>query len=137
VVIGFVFSTTYILLTTPLTGLVELSGLLQILPAALVASLFAPVVSLFLVAFARNKLEGFALMKGAGVVLLGPLGSFFVDGGAQYLFGILPTFWSLRAFVASLEHEPYAGYITVGIAYNLLLIGILYRRYQVEFARSM
>ena len=134
--IGFVFSTIYILLTTPLTGLVHIDSVWQILPPALVASMFAPVVTLFLIAFAKNKLEGFALMKGVGIVLLGPIASFFIAGTAQYLLGFLPTYWSLRSFVAALAGEPYAGYFAVGVIYNLLLTALLYRRYQVQFAKS-
>jgi fluoroquinolone transport system permease protein len=134
--VGFVFSTAYILLTTPLSGLVNLDSVWDILLPSVVAALFAPVVTLFLVTFAKNKLEGFALMKAAGIVLLGPIASFFIAGPAQYLFGILPTFWSLHAFVAALAHEPYALYLAVGAAYNLLLIGVLYRRYQEQFVHA-
>jgi fluoroquinolone transport system permease protein len=134
--VGFVLSAAYILLTTPLAGLASLDSIWQVLPPALVAAPFAPVVTLFLVAFAKNKLEGFALMKGAGMVLLGPIASFFVVGGVQYLFGILLTFWSLRSFVSALASEPYAVYFAIGVAYNLLLIMSLYHRYQVQFAQS-
>jgi fluoroquinolone transport system permease protein len=136
-IIGLVFSTVYILITTPLTGLVTIESVWQILPSALVASLFAPVVTLFLVAFAKNKLEGFALMKGAGIVLLGPIASFFIIGDVQYLFGVLPTFWALRSFVLSLQGEPYAVYFAIGVVYNSLLIAVLYNRYQGQFTRSL
>jgi fluoroquinolone transport system permease protein len=134
--IAFAFSSAYILLTTPLAGLVVINNLRAMVLPALTAALFAPVISLALVAFARNKLEGFALMKGIGVVLLGPLVSFFVEGTAQWLFGILPTFWPLRAFVAALDSEAFVGYAIVGIAYHLLLIAVLYHRYQSQFDSS-
>lgn len=133
---GFGFSTVYILLTTPLTGLLRIENLWLIVPSALVASLFAPVVTLFLVSFAKNKLEGFALMKGAGIVLIGPIASFFVAGTAQYLFGILPTFWSLRAFVSALANAPFGTFILIGSAFNLALLVLLYRRYMAQFAKS-
>jgi fluoroquinolone transport system permease protein len=135
--IAFLFSTVYILITTPLSGLVKIENGFQILIPALLASLFAPVVTLFLAAFARNKLEGFALIKGAGVVLLGPLMSFFMVGAAQYLFGLLPTFWAVHAFVAALNQESYLVYVVIGLIYNSLLIALLYRRYHAQFMSSL
>lgn len=134
--VSFVLSALYIVITVPLTGLIRLEHPLQIVLPALLSALFAPVVTLFLVAFAKNKLEGFALMKGAGLILLGPMASFFVIGEARWLFGVLPTFWSLQAFVAALAQQPYAIYWIGGVIYHLVLIGVLYQRYQRQFSRS-
>ncbi|NJM06005.1 ABC transporter permease subunit [Candidatus Gracilibacteria bacterium] len=131
---GFLLSTVAIMLTIPLSGLVVLQSAWQLLPATMVAALFAPVATLALVAFARNKLEGFALMKGAGLLLMGPIASLFVSGWAQYLFVILPTYWPLQALVAALADKPSALYISGGLLYNVVLMVLLYTQYRRQFA---
>ena len=81
----------------PLAGLVETSPL-QLVVAAFVAAPLAPIYALFLGAFAANKVQGLALVKAAGIVLLPAVGSYFVSGRWQIAFGLLPHYWPLKVF---------------------------------------
>ena len=49
--------------------------------AALTAAPLAPLAALALAAFARNKVQGAALMKAASLVLMAPLAGLFIDYG--------------------------------------------------------
>lgn len=77
---GFALSVLYILVTTPPTGLLSLADTLRAVPAAFLASLFAPLTAMLLGALASNKVEGFAVMKGFGLLMMGPLMAYFVPG---------------------------------------------------------
>jgi len=72
------------------------------LPDVLLVSLLSGVVSmavaLFLVAYSQNRVEGMALAKLSGVILLGLPVPFFLTTGVQYLFSPLPSFWIAKAF---------------------------------------
>lgn len=49
--------------------------------------------ALLVAALAKNKVEGMALIKMAGLMLLGLFVPSFISGPAAYIAGVLPTFW--------------------------------------------
>lgn len=101
-----------------------------VVPVVAVASLEAPLFALFLVSFAENKVQGFALAKGLGVLLVAPAAIFFVDEPWQYLAGIAPTYWPVKAFAVASAGEPgYAVFIAAGLATHVLCILLLLRRF--------
>ncbi|MHC1691906.1 MAG: hypothetical protein AB9828_02625 [Sphaerochaetaceae bacterium] len=53
-------------------------------------------VALFLFAFSHNKVEGMAMAKLSGLILLGLPIPFFVHSNGQYLFIPLPSYWTAR-----------------------------------------
>ena len=55
--------------------------------------LLAVNTALLVVALAGNKMEGMALIKLCGVIVLGIPVSVFISGPVPYLFGIFPSFW--------------------------------------------
>ncbi len=60
----------------------------------ILASAFMSVIlSLMVVSLASNKVEGMAITKLSGIVLLGILVPFFVKGRIQYITAFLPSFW--------------------------------------------
>lgn len=82
---------------------VELSGLARPgigrqLVAAVGAAPLAPVYALFLAAFARNKVQGFALVKAAGALNWPPVLAWFVHSDWQWAFGLCPTYWSAKLY---------------------------------------
>lgn len=127
---GYILSVIYILLCTPLTGLVSFDKVIQVIPAALLAGTFTPVVMLTLAAFARNKLEGFAVLKGVGFLVVGSAMAYFVSSKWQMLFGVIPTYWSSKAFWLALNNQDSKIYLLIGVLYNLLLIVLLFRRFR-------
>lgn len=133
---AFLFSALYISLCAPLTGLVPLDGIVRAIPATLLASCFAPLVMLALAAFARNKLEGFAILKGVGIIVVGSAAAYFVNGSWQFLFGLIPTYWSTQSFWLALAGESYGWNLLIGMVYHLLVIAALFRRFRFQLDRS-
>ena len=64
-----------------------------ILVVAILNSILSVIVSMFVVAFAKNKVEGMALIKLSGFMILGLLAAFFIHTPAGYLAGVLPSYW--------------------------------------------
>lgn len=99
----------------------------HIISYALVSSLFAPALALFLGAFAKNKVEGFAFIKGSGMAAMAPflmILDTFRDG-LQYALGIFPNFWSIKGLmqelspVKSTANLSYPMYLAIGAVYSI------------------
>lgn len=102
---------------------------------SLVNGLLTPALGLLQGALAKNKVEGFAMIKGTGILALVPalmvLETF--QGKMKYLLGVFPNFWSIRGIL--LEFMPvktgtdlsFTIYLIIGAVYNLVLLFIAYR----------
>lgn len=135
VAVPTLLSIVMVAISFPLTGLSDLGGPEWLL-VALGSALLAPLFALFLAAFAANKVQGFALMKGLGAVLLLPMAAFFVRAPQQYLFGALPTYWPIKAYW--LLDAGVGGswpYLLIGIAFQLVLLALLLRRFNIMLHR--
>lgn len=121
------FATT--LLMFPVAG-VSVSPVVAVV-SAVAAAPTAPLFALFLAAFARNKVQGFALMKAAGVVFWPPLAGVFVPMPWQLLFGITPFYWPGRVYWAALEGDPtWMLWLVPGLTWQGLIVWLLLRRYR-------
>lgn len=129
---AIVLSFLYTLGCISLTGLAPGSLIPKLIPAALLAGLFSPIVALMLATLADNKVEGLALGKAFGIFILGPLAAYFINSNWQVLLGILPTYWPAKAFWIAAEGGNYWPYILAGLAYNLALLALLLRRFKVK-----
>jgi fluoroquinolone transport system permease protein len=97
---------------------------------AVMVALEAPIVALFLAAFAENKVEGLAFSKMLGLMYLAPFMAYFVDSHWQYLAGILPPFWITKAFLAAQNDVSiYWLYVAAGIITHLVIIALLLKRF--------
>jgi fluoroquinolone transport system permease protein len=105
-------------------------GTPPILPLAIAATLAAveaPLTTLFLAAFASNKVEGLALAKVAGLAVISPFAALFVAMPWQALAGAIPHYWPVKLFVAG-DEDPAAilVYALAGAAVHAIwLIGML------------
>jgi fluoroquinolone transport system permease protein len=115
---------------TPLAGLSETTPL-QIGVTAVTAAPLAPIYALFLGTFAANKVQGFALAKVVGVVLLPCLVSYFVTGPWQSAFGLVPHYWALKVFWLFDEGATGAALVhaLVGVVWQAVLLLFLVRRF--------
>ncbi len=113
-------------------------GIGKIIVFSAVSSLFVPALALFQSAFARNKVEGFAYVKGAGIVAFIPILMVLdaMQGGMQYILGIFPNFWAVKGMLsafmpmkASSADLNFALYMAIGAVFNLLIIGVTYRMF--------
>lgn len=109
-------------------------GLVTIPPAVLVGSVAVGALSGSLIAMvfgtvASNTIEGIALSKLINLVVLGPaLVVAVVPEPFQFLAGVLPAFWPIKAVVAGVAGEPlWIPYLLAGVVVHLLEIAILIR----------
>ncbi len=104
---------------------------------AFVSSMFVPALTLFQSAFAKNKVEGFAFIKGTGIAAFIPALMVLdaMQGGLQYMLGVFPNFWPIKGIM--LELFPIANdanlsfplYLLIGAVYNAFIIVVTYRMF--------
>jgi len=114
----------------PVIGISPLP-LSQLLAIAIVAGLSAPLLALVLATAAPNKVAGFAVVKVLNGVNLLPIAAFFVPVPLQYVAGVLPTYWPMRAFWSAAAGEEYVVYLGIGAvvgAFALVLAAWLFDR---------
>jgi fluoroquinolone transport system permease protein len=99
------------------------------LPAMILTSLLTGIlsiaISLFIVSFSHNRVEGIALAKLSGIVFLGLPIPFFLFSAVQYLFSVLPSFW-----IAKLWLEGNYLFTIPALLTSFLWIWVLYGRFE-------
>ncbi|WP_298490441.1 hypothetical protein [uncultured Chloroflexus sp.] len=101
-----------------------------ILLSAIAAAPTAPMMALLFGAIAQNKVQGFALLKLIGIILMVPIVAYFAPAGWELLFGIIPTYWPMKVYWLL-----YAGdtnvwlYVVVAVGYQLLVTSLFARRF--------
>jgi fluoroquinolone transport system permease protein len=103
----------------------------QLLAISVVAGISAPLIALVLAAAAPNKVAGFAVAKVLNGVNLLPVAAYFLPTPAQYVTGVIPTYWPMRAFWSAAAGEEYLGYVAIGAtvgAVAVILAASLYER---------
>jgi len=110
-------------------GLLDAINYGHVIVFSFVAALLVPFVAMILAAFAKNKIEGFAYVKGGGIFIMLPMliiMEAFQDA-KQYIFGIFPSFWPLKALLnlAIGNQDPsnmgFWLYMVIGAVYPILL----------------
>jgi fluoroquinolone transport system permease protein len=123
------------MVAVPLCGLVSIAPL-ALLVTAIAAAPLAPLFALLLGAVAANKVQGFALMKVAGIVNWPPIIAYFLPTPWQWLMGIIPTYWPAKVFwMLEGGQSGYAPYLAVGVTYSLGLSTLLLRRFRTVMER--
>ena len=124
----------YVLSLVATLPAVAVVGLVPIPPAVLMGSvavgaLGGPLIAMVFGTVAANTIEGIALSKLINLVVLGPvLVVAVVPEPFQFLAGVLPWFWPIKAIVAGVAGEPgWSLYLLVGAVVQLLGIGTLLR----------
>lgn len=117
-------------LIVPLAGLTPTTPL-QVLVCAVTAAPLAAIYALFLGTFAANKVQGFALVKAVGIVMVPCVVAYFVAGPWQYAFGLVPHYWPLKVFwlFDASAVGPALGHALVGLAWQAVLLTLLVRRF--------
>ncbi len=96
------------------------------------AALEAPLMSLFLFGFAADKVQAFAFVKGVGAVLLAPVAAWFAPEPWQYLAGLVPSYWPIKAFwlVSEARDGTAALALAVGLLVHVALLWALLQRFR-------
>ncbi|MFW5838465.1 MAG: hypothetical protein ACOCP4_07270 [Candidatus Woesearchaeota archaeon] len=105
---------------------------------SVIVSLFTPVFGLFVSAFARNKVEGFAYLKGSGLFIMIPVLSVLnaMQDARQYILGIIPLFWPVKGLMVDANlltndaNLPVLLYMIIGALYMILLICLSYKVFE-------
>jgi fluoroquinolone transport system permease protein len=97
----------------------------KLILACLLSSVLSLTVSLLLVSFSHNRVEGMALAKLSGIILLGLPAPFFLFSGFEYLFAPLPSFW-----IAKFCLDGNYLLLLPALATSLLWIIALYGRFE-------
>lgn len=124
IVLSFIFST----IVLNYVGLLELNTF-ELLPVIIMSALQGPMMALFLGTFANNKVEGIALSKALGLLYMIPAVLIFVGGRWELISYIFPPYWSIKAFIATVEMGQAFKYLVVGTGIHFLYLIYLYNRF--------
>ena len=80
-----------------------------LLAISVVGALSAPLLALVLATAAPNKVAGLAVVKVLNGLNLLPSAAFFLPTPLQYVAGIIPTYWPMRAFWSAAAGERLSG----------------------------
>ena len=130
IALPILLGTASTLIGYPLTGLTPLP-LSSLLPIAMVAGFSAPILALVLAIAAPNKVAGFAVVKVMNSVNLLPVVAYFVPRPLQFVVGILPPYWPMRALWSAAADESFGTYLVLGTVISglaLLLAAWLFDR---------
>lgn len=123
--LSFLFTLGVVLIT----GFVEVN-FLRVMPVLIMASLEAPMIALFLGAFAANRIEGLALSKVIGIFLVAPLPGYLTESPWRLMAGVLPPYWVSSSFLTSMEPGPlFAVYTAAGLIFHAGYIYLLLGRF--------
>jgi fluoroquinolone transport system permease protein len=96
----------------------------QLLAISVVAGVSAPLTALVLATAAPNKVAGLALVKVFNGVNLLPIGAYFLSRPVQYLAGVIPTYWPMRAFWSASTGESFGVHLIIGTAVSSLALAV-------------
>jgi fluoroquinolone transport system permease protein len=116
--------------TVRLAALTETTPL-HLVVTSMVAAPLAPIYALFLGSFAENKVQGFALAKTLGIVLLPCIVSYFATGPWQAAFGLVPHYWPLKVFwlFDAGAVEAALGHALIGLTWQGAVLVLLTQRF--------
>lgn len=109
----------------------------HILVTAVAAAPLAPLFALYLAALAQNKVQGFALMKLSGFLLLAPVAAFFAGGRWELAFGLIPTYWPMKVYwlLAGGETGRVWAYVLAALLYQSAVTALLVKRFNTVRSR--
>jgi len=132
---SYVFAMAATLLLMVLTGFLKGSDVSLYLMIMLLSSLQAPIIALLINSFARNKVEGFVVMKTTGILLMVPIASLFLTDWKEVFLALIPGFWPARLVTTYLlpATNLFLGstvmYFIVGMVFNGFVIYGLFAQY--------
>ncbi|NNG15940.1 MAG: hypothetical protein HKM89_05605 [Gemmatimonadales bacterium] len=118
-----------------IANLVSLDAPLLVL-MSLVAAPFAALMALAIASLAQNKVQGFALSKASGLVTMPPIVAYFVAGKWQFAFGLVPTYWPVKAYwSAAAGGSEFWIYLAIATVYQGVLLVVLARHFRRVVSR--
>ncbi|MDL2244051.1 ABC transporter permease [Parabacteroides sp. OttesenSCG-928-J18] len=92
-----------ILITVLIISAFHLSdlGAVLLIVLSVLAAIVCLIPFLLIVTLAKNKVEGMALAKISGLILIGLFIPFFITSNTQYIFAFMPSFWLAKLIISS------------------------------------
>ncbi|AEE17235.1 hypothetical protein [Treponema brennaborense] len=129
---GYLVSRLFIPTLIGAAGTVLIFSLFHLTPAslgtrvtlALLTACSACISALLTVAFARNRVEGMALAKLSGIMMLGALVPYVLNGRASLYFAFLPPLW-----ISRFMQSGHASDALACLAVSAVWMSVLYRSF--------
>ena len=123
-----ILASIFVILFADIGGL----ELYEVIAISVVSALSAPLTGLFINSFASNKIEGFAIMKGFGVLIFVPLVSLFVFDFKELFFAFAPGFFPAKSVSALIRGDQFMylsfnSYYLLGWVYGIIMNIVAYR----------
>lgn len=103
----------------------------NIIALSFLASLEAPISGLLINCFAKNKIEGFAIMKAGGSIIVFPIVALFFNGVRELFFSFAPGFWTAKSISSIVRNGglylSYNQYYFLGLTYMIILNILAYK----------
>lgn len=100
-------------------------GMVLLIVISVLAAIVCLIPFLLIVTLAKNKVEGMALAKMSGLILIGLFIPFFIIDNIQYIFAFMPSFW-----LAKLTISSNFLYVIPMLICSLVWLGILYAKFR-------
>lgn len=126
VIYSFIFNVFFIYIS----GLDVYVNTIQAILLSLIMAVEAPMMLLFLGAFASNKVEGIAISKSFGILLIMLIPDFVFQGSWLWIFSASPIWWLQRAIF----HSTHSWWYCLGaVLMHLFFILVLFRKFNKRF----
>ena len=89
----------------------------------------APIMTLFIAAVAKNKIEAMTWQKLFNIPLFLPVLAFYVPAPFFFIFAVFPTFWAYQGFNCLIEGGNFWVYMLIGFAYSILILGWMIKKF--------
>ncbi len=123
------------LVVCPVAGLLK-AGFWTVLASAIGAAPLAAAYAIGLASFAANKVQGFALAKGLGVLMIPPAAAWFLSPPWHWLMGVSPLFWPAKTLWMLERGDPDWWIVWLaGLVLQGALLTALLRRYRRVVSR--
>lgn len=111
--------------------------LATVISVSLVGAGSAPLTALLINTLASNKVEGFAAVKGLGIMIILPVIALFFFDKKEFLFSFVPGFWPAKAMATAILpghtfQMSYSAYLLIGLVYVALLNIVTYRLFKAN-----
>ncbi|MBI9009306.1 MAG: hypothetical protein JEZ05_04670 [Tenericutes bacterium] len=133
-VISYIFGFIATLILTLTTNFLPDTSFWNILLIASIGAMQGPGVAMIVNSFAKNKVEGFVIMKMSGLLLIVPVLAFFIANWQEVFLIFAPGFWPGRMIQMEIlptidTNFTFIIYFIFGVIYNMVFLTLLMKFY--------
>lgn len=99
-------------------------SILMIITVSILTALFGLIISMLIVSLSTNKVEGMAVTKISGILILGIVAPFFIKSDIQYILFFMPSFW-----IAKYAIDENYFYVIFCMIVSIVWVKFLMKRY--------